>query len=257
MPRVARSSCGPGQRQNCQTTQPTTLKHTLARRAAAGARNELRGFRGRNCLLAGSSEHGGKHPAPWRSPRSRTSRMLTPCSGWPSRRGLSLDWHAHFWSRMMSRPRNITRAWRPTSATVPKRRSSQPLRIAKTCLPERQAMSGLNIGALHLLRAAARVAVMRNQQAPFAMLGALPKEEGESNKFSAVLDPTDEGAFKILPMDRVAHFRSIHVEVTGDEPLPVARPIRSQPCSQRSCWAKSPWWTSPCSDLVGTASRAR
>lgn len=99
---------------------------------------------------------------------------------------------------------------------------------SKTCRLEGQAVAGLNIGALHRLHAAAHVAIIRSQQAPPSTGEAPRKEERESKKFSTVLDQTHEGAFRILPMERVAKFRSIYAKVAGDEPLPAARPTPDQ-----------------------------
>lgn len=100
--------------------------------------------------------------------------------------------------------------------------------ISKTCWPEGQAWAGLNIGALQRLHTAAHAAVIRSHQAPPATETekAPPKQKG--NRRSSPPTSTDEGAFRIFPMHRVAEFRNIHVKVTGDLPLASARATADQ-----------------------------
>lgn len=102
--------------------------------------------------------------------------------------------------------------------------------IAATQWPDGKPVKGIHVGALRRLHAAARRvasshAYMAQPAAPAAQ--TTPPDQG-ARKFSAVLDQADEGSFKALTPDASAQLRQVHVKVTGDEPLPAARPTADQ-----------------------------
>lgn len=98
-------------------------------------------------------------------------------------------------------------------------------------------VKGIQCGALHRLHAAARKLASSHtyeakQTAAPAALPTAP--DNSTRKFAAETDQADEGVFKLFSPIAVVELRQIHVKVTGDDPLPAARPTADQFASFRS-----------------------